>query len=65
MSRSAWTILSIPGRRIFRAMTRPSGKTARWTCEIDAEATGAGSIAAKTSEGGRPYSSVRIASASA
>ena len=45
MSRSAWTTLSIPGRRIFSATTRPSRRTARWTCEIDAEATGAGSIA--------------------
>ena len=45
MSRSAWTTLSIPGRRTFSATTRPSRSTARWTCEIDAEATGAGSIA--------------------
>ena len=49
MSRSAWTNLSIPGRRIFSATTRPSRSTARWTCEIDAEATGVSSIAAKTS----------------
>ena len=65
MSRSAWTTLSIPGLRIFSATVRPSGSTARWTCEIDAEATGTGSIEAKTSDGGRPYSSARIASASA
>ena len=37
---------------------------ARWTCEIEAEATGTGSIAANTCDGGRPYSSVKIASAS-
>ena len=62
MSRSAWTTLSISGRRTFRATIRPSGRTARWTCEIDAEATGVGSIDAKTSDGGRPYSSLRIVS---
>ena len=64
MSRSAWTTFSIPGLRILSATCRPSRRVARWTCEIDAEATGIGSIRAKTSEGGRPNSSVRIASAS-
>ena len=39
MSRSAATTFSIPGRRIFRATSRPSISTARWTWEIDAEAT--------------------------
>ncbi len=60
MSRSALTTLAMPGRRTFRATVRPSRRTARWTCEIEAEATGAGSSAAKTSEAGRPYSSPRI-----
>ena len=44
ISRSAWTTLSISGRRTFSATIRPSRRTARWTCEIDAEATGVGSI---------------------
>ena len=51
MSRSAWTTLAMSGRRTFRATVRPSRRTARWTCEIDAEATGVGSSDAKTSRG--------------
>ena len=51
MSRSAWTTLAISGRRTFRATIRPSRRTARWTCEIDAEATGVASIDAKISRG--------------
>ena len=41
MSRSAWTTLSIPGRADLRARrSGRRGRTARWTWEIDAEATG-------------------------
>ncbi len=54
MSRSALTTLAMSGRRTFSATVRPSRRTARWTCEIDAEATGIGSSAAKTSDGRPP-----------
>ena len=40
MSRSAATIFSIPGRRTLSAIVRPSWSLARWTCEIEAEASG-------------------------
>ena len=43
MSRSAWTTLVISGRRILSATVRPSRRTARWTWEIEAEATGCSS----------------------
>ncbi len=60
ISRSAWTTLAMSGLRTFRATVRPSGRTARWTWEIDAEATGIGSTEAKTSDAGRPNSSLKI-----
>ena len=50
------------GRCTLSATTRPSRRTARCTCEIEAEATGFSSSEAKIFASGRPYSSVKIAS---
>ena len=33
-------VVTIPGRRIFTATSRPSGSTAKWTCATEALATG-------------------------
>ena len=65
MSRSAWTTLSIPGLRIFSATVRPSGSDGAMDLRDRRGGDRHGVDRGEDLGGGRPYSSARIASASA
>ncbi len=56
-SRSSRMAVPTPGYWTLTATTRPSAITARWTCPIDAAATGSGSQSRNSSSGGAPSSS--------
>ncbi len=63
---TSWAMTrSMPGRRIFTATSRPSGRTAKCTCATEALASGCAAKSANTSPTGLPKACSSTASACA